>query len=632
MAYKFQLGQAVLSGSVIAEGAVNAAGLDGGAAGLANAGAISGATTVTASGLGDFGSLTIDNASTLGAGTDADMLTFTQGDKITVASDLNFVISAGKLEIGDGNAVTATAAELNYCDITAAGTSEASKAMVTDANGDILMPDSDKFELGASSDMQLYHDGTNSYIANKTGALKVATETSGIAITIGHSTSEVTVADNLTVAGNLTVTGTTITDTVEVISTSSGVLFEGGTDDGHEATLKSSVAGADVTYTLPNLTGHVPLLADAATAGSAAVTAAEMALLDGGTACGTDAVSDGDGIFTNDGGVMKHTTVQTFQTYFDANSVGGTSIVTVGALNAGSISSGFGNIDNGTSNITTGGKIVLDVDGTAIGAAGALTMGAGNDAAVYFDGTNLVLDTAASAKVVMEVNGTQTAEFDADGLNLVSGDAFYINDASVLNATTLGSAVVASSLTSVGTIATGVWEATDVAVAHGGTGASTAAGALANLGLTAVAAEINLLDAGAGSTATLADGDGFIMFDASDSNNAEKVLMSDIGDYVATKNQIPAAVIDNSGSLAQGFNYFAALGSYEICTLPRPATTGSIVHVKAPSNCDGTRYIKIKRAGSGTIDGANFVILEGPDAAISLCYVGGSGDGMWKIF
>ena len=117
MAYLFQGGtQAIMSGSLIQEGAGSFASLDAGAGGLANAGAIAGATTVTATGLGDFGSLTIDNASTLGAGTDADMLTFDQGDKITVAADLNFVISAGKLEIGDGNAVTSTAAELNLVD------------------------------------------------------------------------------------------------------------------------------------------------------------------------------------------------------------------------------------------------------------------------------------------------------------------------------------------------------------------------------------------------------------------------------------------------------------------------------------------------------------------------------------
>ena len=37
-------------------------------------------------------------------------------------------------------------------------------------------------------------------------------------------------------------------------------------------------------------------------------------------------------------------------------------------------------------------------------------------------------------------------------------------------------------LVSVGTITTGVWNATDIAVAHGGTGASTPAAALTNLG------------------------------------------------------------------------------------------------------------------------------------------------------
>ena len=52
--------------------------------------------------------------------------------------------------------------------------------------------------------MQVYHDGTNSYITNSQGALKIATESSGIAVTIGHTTSEVTIADNLTVTGTLT--------------------------------------------------------------------------------------------------------------------------------------------------------------------------------------------------------------------------------------------------------------------------------------------------------------------------------------------------------------------------------------------------------------------------------------------
>ena len=65
----------------------------------------------------------------------------------------------------------------------------------------------DTLEFGASDDMQLYHDGTNSFITNATGALKIATETSGIAVTIGHTTSETTIADNATITGTASVGG-----------------------------------------------------------------------------------------------------------------------------------------------------------------------------------------------------------------------------------------------------------------------------------------------------------------------------------------------------------------------------------------------------------------------------------------
>ena len=47
-------------------------------------------------------------------------------------------------------------------------------------------------------------------------------------------------------------------------------------------------------------------------------TTGELNLIDGGTARGTTAVSDGDGILTNDGGTMRMTKVETFATYFGA--------------------------------------------------------------------------------------------------------------------------------------------------------------------------------------------------------------------------------------------------------------------------------------------------------------------------
>ena len=63
----------------------------------------------------------------------------------------------------------------------------------------------------------------------------------------------------------------------------------------------------------------------------------------------------------------------------------------------------------------------------------------------------------------------------SEHMNLLTGKAYYINGTSVLSSSTLGSGVTASSLTSVGTITTGVWNGTDIALADGGTNASLTA-------------------------------------------------------------------------------------------------------------------------------------------------------------
>jgi hypothetical protein len=106
----------------------------------------------------------------------------------------------------------------------------------------LLLGDSEKLLLGDGTDLQLYHDGSNSYLANSTGALKLATESSGIAITIGHSTSETTIGDNLTVTGNLTLgSGAQITEaelemldgiTAGTVAASKAVVVDANKDAG----------------------------------------------------------------------------------------------------------------------------------------------------------------------------------------------------------------------------------------------------------------------------------------------------------------------------------------------------------------------------------------------------------------
>ena len=72
-----------------------------------------------------------------------------------------------------------------------------------------------------------------------------------------------------------------------------------------------------------------------------------------------------------------------------------------------------------------------------------------------------------------------------------------------------------SSITTLGTIATGVWNGTDIGVAHGGTGASSAADARTNLGL-AIGSDVQAYDAQLADVAGLTPADGaFIIGDGS---------------------------------------------------------------------------------------------------------------------
>ena len=170
------------------------------------------------------------------------------------------------------------------------GLSQASKFLSADSSGDLIMPDSDKIEFGSDSDMTMYHDDTDAYITNSKGALKIGDQSSGIAISIGHATSEVTVNDNLTVTGDLTVNGTTTSVNQTTIDVTNAFVFEGATADAHETTLAIIDPTADATINLPAMaagTYYLPVLAAASTT-SITSTPAELNILDGVTATATE--------------------------------------------------------------------------------------------------------------------------------------------------------------------------------------------------------------------------------------------------------------------------------------------------------------------------------------------------------
>ena len=64
-------------------------------------------------------------------------------------------------------------------------------------------------------------------------------------------------------------------------------------------------------------------------------------------------IADADRVIVNDNGTMKQVTVTDLSAYFDDEITAMPNLVTTGALNSGSITSGFGDINNGSSAITT---------------------------------------------------------------------------------------------------------------------------------------------------------------------------------------------------------------------------------------------------------------------------------------
>ncbi len=333
-------------------------------------------------------SLNIDNSNTsngITIGTATSGVPISIGhttSEVTVNDNLTVT---GTLTLGSGAELTE--AELEFLDGITAGTAAASKAMVADANIDIT-------------------GGRNITIS---GELDAAT---------------------LDISGNADIDGTTNLDAVDIDgAVQLDATFTVGADDqGYDVKLFGDTASA---YMLWDTSADDLILGGAAglvvpdsqlTLGSTAVTstAAEINLIDGGTARGTTAVASGDGILINDGGTMRMTNVDTVSTYFAGHSVGGSNIVTTGALDSGSITSGFGTIDTGSSTITTTGLITggsLDIDNVLINGT---TIGHTDDTDLITVADGLVTVAGEISVTTLDIGGTNVASTAAE-LNIMDG-------------------------------------------------------------------------------------------------------------------------------------------------------------------------------------------------------------------
>ena len=155
----------------------------------------------------------------------------------------------------------------------------------------------------------------------------------------------------------------------------------------------------------------------------------------------------------------------------------------------------------------------------------------------------------------------------------------------------------------------------------------------AGVQITATPAELNLLDSGVvNTTVTIADTDNILLFDDSDSDNAKKIVASDLKTYIGNSSLLDVALKADGDDLVVGFNYMADMGSdgTDVLNLPASPAVGDVVRVKAPSDASAARIARIQRQGSHTIDGsATQLDLVSPFAAVNLIYVAANA---WRVF
>ena len=348
--------------------------------------------------------------------------------------------------------------------------------------------DSIKYVAGAGDDLEIYHDGTNSLIANKTGALKIATETSGVPITIGHTTSEVTIADNATVAGNLTVTGT--------LTQTGTQTFDGGIDVDNFNINGTTIALSSGDMLLDSA-GDIILDADGGdvffkdagtTFGSATNTSGNLIIKSGTTTALTFSGANVTAAGTITGNLTGNVTGNASGTALTVTQAAQSAITSLGTLTA------------------------LTVDDVAIDGKVMTMTGSSGDTFVTTVGTNgatsLVTTDTAAAAAHLTITADGTVDIDSAGvLTLDSGAAINIEPASgsaiLLDGTiSIDAGVVtgATSITSTAFVGNVTGDVTgNAAGAHTGTartigGTSFDGSANIAVGLAAVATAVTITD------------------------------------------------------------------------------------------------------------------------------------------
>ena len=311
--------------------------------------------------------------------------TFSQGSGANVSvvnGDTKIIYADGA---GSGAAVTEFASEVDALEGITAGTVSASKAVIVDANKDItgfrnitLTGELDAGSLDVSGNADI--DGTLE-------------------------------ADAMTLNG--TAITTTATLSTGISNTNVPVFTTGVADDDFLRVAGTSIEGRSASEVLSDIGGQASLTFGISNTNAVKVDSASVA-------------DDEYARFTASG-LESRSTAEVLSDIGASAVAGSSSIVTTGALNSGSITSGFGSINNGASAITTTGVIT---GGTGKFAGNVIIAGddstllnaVGSTAKLVVTGSTSNTNTNANSDASIVISNTDQTAGNTSGLHFARAD------------------------------------------------------------------------------------------------------------------------------------------------------------------------------------------------------------------
>ena len=654
MAYKFQHGDAILSGALDQEGSIDIKNDGSGefelkhdgntilnsSRALGNVTSISGSTSISGR------DLVLDVGGKVGISTDTDLLTLT-ADTVTVAGAGSFTGPAGTAV-----ALSASArADVKGLRIDTAG------VIGTAGDTDLLTLNNAQL-LVAGAVQSTTVTATGGAIAASAGAVSGSTGLAGRGVTIDEGGKIGTSADN---------------DLIELNANSvaiAGALSASTRIDGRGLRIDTGgaigTAGDNDLLTLNN--GSLVVAGDLSGSG---ISGSYFRVDNGGT---FGPIDDVDLLTLNDGSLVVAGFISgseisssayrvdnggTFGPIDDADllTLNSAQLVVGGALTASTRIDGRGlRIDTGGVIGTAGDNDLLTLNNASLVVAGEvqpLTL----SASARIDGFGLRIDTGGTigtagdndlltlANGVLQIAGEVSSSGDADHL-AVNAHSFSINNEDFIDASSNITAAGLSgsgNLLAAGTVRLDgvaaavidedndffyILDADDALVKKEAVGDVVTT--LAGDGIENSGNKFRLTLNGLAAAVVDVANDSIGIIDANSSNESKKESIVDFVDAIAGGGLTATAgvlstqagsvrVIDDGNTLSEGYNYYTGSAAKSV-NLPAAPSVGDVVVIKA-GNLGAGNALTVSRQGSHTIDGLTSVALESDYAAASFVYL-----------